>query len=1371
MFAAAHTLYLVPMLSVPVLALLSLFTKFGTETETYSSLPNLDILCQVKGRALLRQRDSWTKLWMNREEDSLKIDLPDSDYESVKEDLDSPEDSDSSLIERLLPEVAKKKQKDKLQDINMSNNNQQEGSQANNINNLPMPTAEDYYWMAATEEVNRTLNGVFNTNVPFLSAESNFDLLDKDESKSVITLFRTTINKDLRTIVGGSSVKTPLEMYKLIKSNCKHSDRQHKLKIVDRLVSLIKSKSPSTDVTLSSWTSIVTELKQLKVPISKLYGLLLQNGFVAPSGIDKKTFEFTVNSKLETKEGATFGEVTTVIQSACGQHKNKTVEPSTSYAPMDLDAIPAFRQSQGKYVPPNQRNASFYRGQPAPSETLKEKYGARCYVCHSDKHWYNNCNEYWGYVRSGIFEPPPCGFDSPQSTYQPPPCPIQQQGRLRQLDVPEASDGKFLLDSGASTHVSGNLKYLITRQTLARPKTIALAVADCTVDVSFKGTIKISTNSGMIEVEDVYYSPGVDGVILLVGRLTENGWKLNFSGETVLLISPDSVHFSTTFRNHCWYIEMCREVMNKITSTPSFDSFIWHRRLGHVSDDIVKKYLKTHFPEATEKLAWKPFFCEQCAKSKAINRKSPGSGSMIPRDSPLDLLVTDIAGPFPEDLAGRKYVLTMRDHVSTYIWIGIIETRADAPAKILEWIYHLKNTLGKLPKCLRSDNAPEYTGTLKKALNNVGVEFAPVTPYSPEQNGKAERVNRTIGDMARTMLHESQMDVSFWGYAYQAASYIHNQIPNTKVDTSPLTKLYGVGVDPMKLYPFGAKVLALIPKENRSKLDERSQDGVLVGYPQAGGGWLVWIPQDQKIVHSKSVMFYEFVNIAVKKIVPSSDIDIILNQIVLKLGEEKTDIISEEEKKTISGLDQKVDRRLPNNIKRALICQDAIEWRKAAGYEVVQFQNLDVWEPVEPFKGVKALGARWVFVIKPAEEDGGPEIFRARYVAKGFNQQIGQDCNETYAPTASLNTLRVLIAMANKYRYATATFDKAMYGTKQAARCWWQFFKKQMEKVEFVASELEQSVYIYRRGGEFVIIWLHVDDGFVVGSSKGLLKSLREAMEKELKIKWSEGYKRLVGINIKQNGGEIHLDQGKLAKQIVEDYHWPIVTRRSTLPDEPLEINTYDPVGPTEYRSIVGSLMYLSGGTRPDMPYAVNLLARYSSNPSYFLIGYLKRSISTKLIFKGHNDTLDLWSDANWGGEHERSTSGYVVKYLGDSVAWGAKRQTIVALSTCASEYIALSDSSQVLAGITILLDEIQHTVPMNIYCDNQTAILVANDNASKKKMKYLLRAFYFINDFVRENKIKIQWTSTLNQQADIFTKKLGPNKIEEAVVKLGLQW
>ncbi|KAI7953425.1 hypothetical protein MJO28_005972 [Puccinia striiformis f. sp. tritici] len=1194
------------------------------------------------------------------------------------------------------------------------------------------------------EEINGTLDYVFEPAAPFLSIEANFKERSCDEQSSIMALFWATVNKDLQTIVGGSTVKSPLAMYESIKSNCKHSNRQHKLRIVEKLINL-----------------------QLKVLVGELYGLLLQSGFVAPSGVDKKTFEFMVDNRLEAKTNPIFSEVSTIIQSACGQHKNKAVETSTSYAPMDLDTIQSFRQQQGKYVHPDQRNCSTQSSQgPAPQgrpQLSLEK-------------------AYWELVGTGILAPPP---GNSNTTHQPAPNPPPQHNRLRQLDVPEASDGKFLLDSSASTHVSGNLKYFTTRQTLDKPKTIALAVADCTINVSFKGTIKIPTANGTIEVEDVYYCPGVDGVILSVGRLTEHGWRLNFSGDMTLLISPGNVHFSTTFRNHCWYIEMCKEVINKITSIPSFDSFLWHRRLGHVLDDVVQKYLKMHFPETAEKMVWKLFFCEQCAKSRAVNKKSPGSDSMIPRDSPLDLLVTDIAGPFPEDIAGRKYVLTMRDHASTYIWIGIIETRADAPAKILEWIHHLKNTLGWLPKCLRSDNAPEYTGTLRKALNNIGVDFAPLTPYSPEQNGEAERVNRTIGDMARTMLHESKMDTSFWGFAYQVASYIHNRIPNTKVDTAPLKKLYGVDVDPMKLYPFGAKVLALIPKENRSKLDKRSQDGILVGYPQAGGGWLVWIPQDKKIVHSKSVMFYKFVNVPTKKTTQSSEVDVILNQIVLKLGEEETDIISKTERKAIDNLDQRVDQRLPSNIKRALICQEAQEWCDAAEYKVVQFQSLDVWEPVEPFKGAKVLGARWVFVIKPPEEEGGPEIFRARYVAKGFNQQLGKDCNETYAPTASLNILHLLMAMANKYNYATATFDASsayLYSPIEEdvyvqppveIRPEWKGKIMRLKKAMY-----EQSVYIYRRSGEFVIIWLHVDDGFVVGSSKELLKSLREAMEKEFKIKWSEGCKRLVGINIKKDGTEIQLDQEKLARQIVEDYHRPIVKRRSTLPDEALEISTYNPVGPTEYRSIVGSLMYLAGGTRPDMSSAVNLLARYSNNPSNehwlaldFLIGYLKRSINTKLIFKGQSNTLDLWSDANWGGKHERSASGYVVKYLGDSIAWGAKQQTIVALSTCASEYIALSDSSQVLAGLSILLDEIQHTVPMNIYCNNQTTILVANDNASKKKMKYLLWALYVINDFVRENKIKIKWTSTIDQQANIFTKKLGPNKIESAIIKLGLRW
>jgi hypothetical protein len=250
-----------------------------------------------------------------------------------------------------------------------------------------------------------------------------------------------------------------------------------------------------------------------------------------------------------------------------------------------------------------------------------------------------------------------------------------------------------------------------------------------------------------------------------------------------------------------------------------------------------------------------------------------------------------------------------------------------------------------------------------------------------------------------------------------------------------------------------------------------------------------------------------------------------------------------------------------------------------------------------------------------------------------------------------------------------------------------------------------------------------------------------------------------------------------MVDQILDGYtrtHYP---RRSTLPETPLETNTGEAVDKTMYRSTLGSLMYFCSGKRPDLTYSVNLLARFSANPSAahwealdILIGYLKRTRHMSLTFNDRGSDLQLWSDANWGGEHERSTSGHVIKHNGNPIAWGAKRQTVVALSTCAAEYIALSNGSQQLAQLNNLLIDMNHIVPMEIFCNNEAAILIAGDNASKKKTHYLTRAFYFINDFVRQYNIKIQWTSTQNQIADVFTKRLGPNLIEKALQHLNVK-
>jgi hypothetical protein len=476
---------------------------------------------------------------------------------------------------------------------------------------------------------------------------------------------------------------------------------------------------------------------------------------------------------------------------------------------------------------------------------------------------------------------------------------------------------------------------------------------------------------------------------------------------------------------------------------------------------------------------------------------------------------------------------------------------------------------------------------------------------------------------------------------------------------------------------------------------------------------------------------------------------------------------------------------------------------------MLKFGQLEVWIPVEAPKGCKALGARWVFSIK-RKPNGSIDKYRARYVAKGFNQQMGLDYNETYAPTASLNILRFLISLSISHKFPTATFDvssaylyspieetvyiqppveinpslkgkvmllkKALYGTKQAARCWWKFFQQTVQSLGFEASEIEPSLYLFQRKGQFIIIWLHVDDGFALSSDQSLLDDLRRGMESKLEIKWSDNVRRLVGIDFVWDGPHLRLNQSVMARQIVSSYNRQAYPHHCPLPEVELESYAGDPIDQTEYRSVIGSLMYLACGTRPDLAYAVNMLARFCAAPSAvhwtaldWLIGYLGGTTERGLVYQEGDGGLDLWTDANWGGEHERSTTGYLLTHGSNSIAWGSKRQTVVAMSTCAAEYLALSEGAQQLSHLINIFEELNIDPNLKIHCENQAAVLIATDNTSKKKTRYLRRAFYFVNDLIREHDIKVNWTSTNNQLANVLTKRLGPTKMLTAVKQLGV--
>ncbi|PLW56744.1 hypothetical protein PCANC_01718 [Puccinia coronata f. sp. avenae] len=1286
--------------------------------------------------------------------------------------------------------------------------------------------------------IDRTLQHVFVRDQTFLNdKQDNFHKLDSLQNKAVAVLMRGTLDNALLLIVESNEITASKDLFELLRSKCKMLGRHHKIILVEKILRFAAEKSPASESWLARFCAIISDVEQAKVTVNKLGGLLLQALAKAPPGTNSKNFEYSISQPLDDMVTApTFGQVTTVIQSALSKtSKGSALSPGSipSDVKMSVNAIQGRQQPQ-RYEPPHKRNgpephpqtngkfsvekAAYFQGK-GHTESLNARYGYNCRYCGEVDHWYSDCNTYWEDVCFGRVEAPPPIHNKKGSRFVPParnaqyqqpannshPAP-QSNGRIRKIDLPDANDGTVLLDSGSTINMSGKSRFFKIKSRLSNPLTISLAISEYVAPVEFVGSLTIPTPTGVMEIEDMFYCDGIKGSILSTGQLVEAGWLFAHKHTDAKLISSGGISFDLVYSNYCCNVatSLPPAILSKVSQKPSSELFLWHCRLGHAAEPVVQRFVRRYLPDL--KLDTKPFFCVQCAKLKATAMKGNGATSDIPRDNPLDLCMTDVAGPFNMDINGCQYLITFCDHASTYTYCAIMATQQEVPDKIMAWVLHLKTALGRAPAYLRCDNAAEYVGNLKERLAEVGTTLAPISPYHPQQNGEAERENRTFGNMARTMLHDSKLPKIYWSYAYLTAAYIHNCIPKSRVNTLPLKVLYGIKPSPNKLYPFGSRAICHVPKDIQSdKIKERVVECLMLGYPKAGSGWLFYVPSQKQIVHTSDTKFPEFQALEVKEArpgpvieaevteplpisklseaIPESKLEKVVRQIKLVLGGKPTHDIAAAELKAIKSLPVAQEHRLPKTIKMTLSGPDSTNWKAAALYELDKFKLLGVWEPINPYKGSKALR---------------------------LNQVMGTDCNETYAPTASLNTLRLLLSISQSQNLPTATVDissaylyspieeevyvqppveimpqwkgkimqlkKAIHGTKQAARCWWKFFSGKMHDIGFTASKLEPSLYFCRRGKDFVVIWLHVDDGFAMGLSQGVLDDLHQAIAAQMEVKWTNSVEKIVGINIVRQGENIMLDQHLLVKQIIQDYPCPCFHKRSTLPEEHLEINAGESVDATEYWSTLGSLMYLCSGTRPDLSYSVNLLAQYSANPSGdhwkaldVLIGYLKRNRDLKMEFGKGNGVMQLWLDANWGGEHKRSTSGYMVRHNGNSIAWGSKRQTVVALSTCAAEYIALSDGSQIVAQLQNLLIDIEQTIPIEIYCNNEAAILIAGDNASKKKTRYLSRAFYFINDFICQYAIKIQWTDTHSQVADIFTKRLGPNIIENALEKINL--
>lgn len=332
----------------------------------------------------------------------------------------------------------------------------------------------------------------------------------------------------------------------------------------------------------------------------------------------------------------------------------------------------------------------------------------------------------------------------------------------------------------------------------------------------------------------------------------------------------------------------------------------------------------------------------------------------------------------------------------------------------------------------------------------------------------------------------------------------------------------------------------------------------------------------------------------------------------------------------------------------------------------------------------------------------------------------------------------------------------------------------------FVPSQFDNSFYVLRKGADVCMVWIHVDDGAVTGSNPTLLAEVEKELAMHIKIKWETELTSIVGIDIRRlSPNHYVLSQPKLAEKILRDNAdllSPLSANTPLSAATRLDTDvTNPPVDGGRYLSIVGSLSYLAVGTRPDLSFSVNFLARYAKTPQdahwnalKHLLRFLRKTstagIDVAPTSTKHTSALETYVDANWGGEFSRSSYRHVTRLFGVPIAWVARRQACVATSTCHAEFRAIGaacrDSVWLHSLTTDILPDI--ACPL-LLCDNSSSVHVSTDNAANKRTRHAEREFYYINEHLFKQRVDLKWIPAHEQVADILTKPLGPLKHEEA--------
>ncbi len=1061
--------------------------------------------------------------------------------------------------------------------------------------------------------------------------------------------------------------------------------------------------------------------------------------------------------------------------------------------------------------------------------------GVRCYGCNAYGHIHRHCPEtkmkgYRAHNARNEDHSPEVSLNAVLSTSD---------------TTVTGKDTSWIIDSGATCHMCNDKDMFIEFRELHTVQLVKLGDGK-SVKATGRGNIKLEVivqgELKMCVLNDVLCVPDLAYNLLSIPKASSKIEKSVFFNDRCVFVNEDKIIAEGFKEGELYYLKLkgCDSVaISKVhVESQNYCIHEWHKKLAHRDiNDIKRMKLKIKACECTD-------ICEDCVKGKMSTKPFHTSTSNI--SEIFDLVVSDVCGPFQVESVGRsKYFVTFIDVFSRYSKVFFLRKKSDVCEKLIEFVENVKTQFHKTPKVFRSDRGGEYLNdNVQKYLKNNGIDFQCTVGYAPQQNGIAERKNRTLVEAARSMLSDAGLAKCWWAEAVNTANYIQNRVVSSVIECSPFEKLYGKCPELNDVHRFGESVFAKIPDAKRQKLDDKAVKLIFLGHDIMTNGYRLGDVSTKKVVISRDVKFLnEHAVTDVKvNVEPSREED---SEVEPKQGDAsenedeaqsnneqvavQEDIAlrrSEREKVAPNRYGEWVyitcENSEPRSFKEAMKSIKNDKWQDAMKREMNSLHENDVWELVSLPSERKCVGSKWVFKEKLGP-DGKTERYKARLVAQGYSQQQGLDYDETFSPVVRPESVRLMIALASAknmilhqmdvetaflngcleediYMRQPEGFEKAgsenlvcrlkksIYGLKQSPRCWNVTLDSYLQEIGFKQSKYDPCIYT----SEGVILAVYVDDIILASESDEQMKNVKKLISSKFTVKDMGRLAYFLGVSVDQESkSHVWVGQPAYTQKVLERFNMDASNSVATPADNSTKLikndGSMECVDQKLYQSAVGSLLYLSMWSRPDITYAVHHVAKFSSQPTKEhwtavkrIMRYLQGTINYGLCYtKGGSVDGEIgnilgYSDADWAGDvnDRKSTSGYLFQVCNGTVSWRSKKQTCVALSTAEAEYMALSSAAQEAVWLRNLSADLKNDkiMPVVIYEDNQAAICITKNPQFHGRAKHFDIKFHFIREQVEKGQVVLKYCPSKKMLADILTKGLDKEQFITLRSMMGVQ-